>query len=207
MVQRGNRRQVVFFNDEDRYVYLSWYRFYLKKYAVSSLAHCLMDNHVHLVLVPSDKDGLSQMLKVLNGNYAHRINQRHQWSGHLWQQRFFSCPLDRGFLREAVRYVECNPVRARMVKHAHDYKWSSTQARMYEWKNVAIDYSNSWNAELPKAEGWRAFLERPNDQAIELIRRNLTRNLPLGSDEFIENLEKQAARSLKFKNRGRPRSR
>ena len=128
ITQRGNRREDVFFDDEDRKVYLRWLGEYCKKWNVEVLAYCLMTNHIHLILRPTTKDGLQRVLKPLHMRYAQRINRLKGWKGHLWQGRFFSSPLDNTYTWSAIRYIERNPVRAGMVEKAEDYIWSSAPA-------------------------------------------------------------------------------
>jgi putative transposase len=113
ITQRGNRREDVFFNDDDRLIYLEWLRFYCEKYDVSVLAYCLMTNHVHLVLTPHFEDGLQSVLKPLHMRYSQHINKMKAWKGHLWQGRFFSSPLDDTYTWSTIRYVERNPVASR----------------------------------------------------------------------------------------------
>ena len=92
ITQRGNRRENVFFSEEDRSVYLGWLKAYCDKYKVEVLAYCLMTNHIHLIAVPKSEDGLQKVLKPLHMRYAQRINRNRGWKGHLWQGRFFSSP-------------------------------------------------------------------------------------------------------------------
>ena len=128
ITQRGNRRDDVFFTDEDRLVYLEWLQSYCQEHDVDVLAYCLMTNHIHLVLVPHTEDGLQRVLKPLHMRYAQRINRAKGWKGHLWQGRFFSSPLDDAYLMAAIRYVERNPIRVGLADKAEDYCWSSAAA-------------------------------------------------------------------------------
>jgi putative transposase len=128
VTQRGNRRERVFFTEGDRNVYLEWLREYATRNGVGVLAYCLMTNHVHLVVVPATKDGLHRTLRPLHTRYAQRINRSRNWKGHIWQGRYFSSALDAPFLLAAIRYVERNPVRARMIDWAEEYPWSSAAA-------------------------------------------------------------------------------
>ncbi len=98
ITQPGNRRESVFFTDDDRNVYLGWLREYSAKYAVDILAYCLMTDHIHLVAVPETEEGLQRVLKPLHMRYARRINRERGWKGHLWQGRFFSSPLGVAYL-------------------------------------------------------------------------------------------------------------
>lgn len=122
ITQRGNRREDVFFTDEDRETYLAWLKDYADQHAVDILAYCLMTNHIHLIAVPADEDGLQRVLKPLHMRYAQRVNRSRGWKGHVWQGRYFSSALDEDYLWAAVRYVERNPVRARMVRKAENYR-------------------------------------------------------------------------------------
>ena len=83
ITQRGNRREEVFFTEEDRTVYLEWLKTYCEKYRVEILAYCLMTNHIHLIAVPEKDDGLQRMLKPLHMRYAQRINRVRGWKGHV----------------------------------------------------------------------------------------------------------------------------
>ena len=121
VTQRGNRRERVFFGPDD-------YRFYKRllaeaagKAATEVWAYCLMPNHVHLILVPSDPDGLRTTLAEAHRRYTSFINQRQGWTGHLWQGRFGSVAMDEDHLAGAIRYVSLNPVRARLVTRAEDW--------------------------------------------------------------------------------------
>jgi len=116
VTQRGNRRQRVFFGDDD-------YDHYLKLIAqgcldsqTNCLAYCLMPNHVHLVLTPSAERGLQSTLAEAHRRYTRRVNFRNDWRGHLWQERFHSFPMNDKHLAAVVRYVELNPVRARLPR-------------------------------------------------------------------------------------------
>ena len=148
VTQRGNRREDIFFTDEDREAYLSWLKEYSEKYQVEILAYCLMTNHIHLVVVPATEDGLQRVLKPLHMRYAQHINRERGWKGHLWQGRFFSSPLDEAYLWAAVRYVERNPVRAGMVKRAENYRWSSAAAHCGKEIDKLIAPKSRWNKQF-----------------------------------------------------------
>lgn len=116
VTQRGNARQVILSNDADRGAYLELLRQYSELHWLSVLGYCLMSNHVHLIVVPCSAEAMAQTLKQTHGRYASYWNARNSSSGHVWQGRFYSCPLDESHLWKALRYVELNPVRAGMVK-------------------------------------------------------------------------------------------
>jgi putative transposase len=118
VTQRGNARQVILTNDPDRVAYLELVRQYSALYRLSLLGYCLMFNHVHLIVVPRTPETLGQTLKQTHGRYASYWNARNSSSGHVWQGRFYSCPLDESQLWAGLRYVELNPVRAGIVAAA-----------------------------------------------------------------------------------------
>lgn len=130
ITQRGNRKQRIFFNDNDRRAYLQLLADRCIATGTRCLAWCLMDNHVHLILVPPAVDSLRATLAPLHTRYAARINQREGWSGHLFEGRYWSYPMDDAHLMFAVRYVERNPVTAMLVAQAEDWRWSSARAHI-----------------------------------------------------------------------------
>lgn len=208
IIQRGNRGDNVFFTDEDRRQYLGWLKEYSRKHHVKILAYCLMSNHIHLIAIPENKEGLQRVLKPLHMRYAQFINRQHQWAGHLWQGRFFSSPLDKAYLWFCVRYVERNPVRANMVVQAEDYLWSSAAAHCgLKEDNLLSTNSDDWKI-FNGIQNWSAWLkdgDEDDEEKLAIVRRNIQKNLPCGTDGFIEHLEKISGSLLKFRARGRPK--
>lgn len=205
ITQRGNRREDVFFSDEDRLTYVGWLQQYCLTFDVEVLAYCLMSNHIHLVAVPATDDGLQRVFKPLHMRYAQRINRARGWTGHLWQGRFFSSPLDDAYLWAAVRYVERNPVRAAMVRCAEQYRWSSAAAHCGQRADVLLNTGSDWGRKFLAVKEWSAWLaEGDNDEALNTVRRNIDKGLPCGSDAFIAQLGQQAGRLLGYRPQGRP---
>ncbi len=206
ITQRGNRREDVFFCDEDRNAYLVWLKEYAEIYDVDILAYCLMTNHVHLVAVPASKDSLHQMLKPLHMRYAQRINRANNWKGHLWQGRFFSSALDESYLWAAMRYVERNPVRAGMVRKAKNYRWSSAGAHCGLRHDAALTDKSAWRRQFDSIGDWSDWLAVGDEpDKMEVLRRNADKGLPCGSENFIRKLEKLTGRALQYRPRGRPK--
>ena len=206
ITQRGNRREQVFFADGDRAAYLRWLREYAEKHDVDILAYCLMTNHIHLVAVPASDDGLHKVFKPLHMRYAQRINRARSWKGHVWQGRFFSSALDETYLWAAVRYVERNPVRARMVRRAENYAWSSAAAHCGLRDDPVLTRKLSWARQFESVGDWSAWLaEGDEPEKLGVLRRNVENGLPCGSEKFIGKLEKMAGRPLQYRPRGRPR--
>ena len=139
ITQRGNYRQSVFEDDSDKRKYVEFIREYSEKYGMKIYAYCLMSNHVHFIAAPVKEDSLAMTFKYSNMRYSSYFNRKNKRSGHLWQGRFYSCPLQFEHALEALRYVERNPVRARMVELPWEYEWSS--AREHVGFNAEIDTS------------------------------------------------------------------
>ena len=131
ITQRGNRRQQTFFNEGDYAAYLELMAEWCREEGVEIWSYCLMPNHIHLIAVPSSEDGLRRAIGEAHRRYTRRINFREKWRGYLWQGRFASFVMDEPYLVAAARYVELNPVRARLAVCADAWRWSS--ARRTYW--------------------------------------------------------------------------
>ena len=123
VTQRGNRRQETFFCNDDYRAYLDLMAEQCGEHKVQVWAYCLMPNHVHLIVVPKSEDGLRRAIGEAHRRSTRRVNFREQWRGHLWQGRFASFVLDEPHLLACARYVELNPVRARLTAAPSKYRW------------------------------------------------------------------------------------
>ncbi|MEO8504039.1 MAG: transposase [Acidobacteriota bacterium] len=194
VTHRGNRQGNVFFDDWDRQAYLERFIADSDRFGLALWAFCLMGNHVHWLVVPRDDQSLARTIQNAHRAHAVRINLRHDWVGHLWANRYFSTVLDERHLWSAVRYVECNPVRAGIVPRAEDYRWSSARAHsgwQAEWR-LAGD--RPFPGPIPDWAGWLA--ERSDAAAETLLRKNSRTGRPTGSRQFIGKLECELNRSL-----------
>lgn len=205
-IQRGNDGQDVFLSEEDRRAYLSTLKRQAGKYGLAVLGYCLMTNHVHIIATPSDEQSLSKGFGITNLLYAQQINLLRGRSGHLWQSRFYSCPLGEEHLWRALCYVERNPVRAGMVKRAWLYEWSSARAHATGIDESGLINLRRWQTRVPY-EDWRARLQLPGDGEFERRLRSDTRaGRPLGSDDFVGKIERLLGRRLRPRSAGRPRN-
>ena len=123
ITQRGNARRFILQDEADRKVYLDLLRQSAEQHGVALIGYCLMSNHVHLVAVPRKADVLARTLKETHGRFASYCNALHHSTGHVWQGRYYSCPLDEPHLWEALRYTELKPVRASLVARAECWDW------------------------------------------------------------------------------------
>lgn len=163
-----------------------------------------MPNHVHLILVPETADGLAKALGETHQRYAHRVNLREGWRGYLWQGRFASFPLDDAHLIAAARYVELNPVRARLAARPEDWPWSSARPHLGLVPEQRTAADHILISDLPNMIGdWRLFLDGGiAPELTDLIRRHERTGRPLGSDGFLKDLEQRLGRSLRKRKPG-----
>jgi putative transposase len=205
VTQRGNGRQYILATDAERAVYLDLLRQGLRKQELSLLGYCLMSNHVHFIAVPRQAADLAETFRQVHGRYANYWNAAHSRSGHAWQGRFYSCPMDAGHLWTALRYAELNPVRAGMVDNAVDWPWSSAAAHCgLAEPNVDLEMA-TWRQQW-SVTSWRKFLEERESEAdLCGIRRCTQTGRPLGPDQFTRTLEERIERRLTPRPPGRPR--
>ncbi len=199
VTQRGNRRQQTFFCDDDYAEYRHLMAAFCDQCGTQVWAYCLMPNHVHLISVPRDEDGLRCAIAEAHRRYTRRINSREGWRGHLWQERFHSFVMDERYLLAAVRYVENNPVRAGLRAVAEDWRWSSARAHLREQDDELVQVSPM----LERVPDWRSYLREPSaDDLPEAIHAHMRTGRPLGSEAFIEQLENSLRRPLRRKKPG-----
>ncbi len=203
VTQRGNYRQNIFDKENNYKQYCEWIDEYALKYKVDILAYCLMRNHVHFIVTPSKEDSLARMFNTLHMRYAHYLNRQRQVKGHLWQGRFYSCILDDSHLYRAIRYVEKNPLRAKIVKEAENYKWSSAQDHLGLRKEKLIKLT-SQNTIIDEKK-WKDYLKEDDIEMNKEMILKTNQGLVVGSNKFIKKLEKKLKRSLTCLKQGRPR--
>jgi len=205
VTQRGNGRARTFFGDEDYALYRDLLAASCRAAQVEVWAWCLMPNHVHLILVPSDPDGLRRALAPVHRRYAGVIHARRKRTGHFWQGRFGAVAMDEDHLAAALRYVSLNPVRARLVAHARDWRWSSVRAHL-SGRNDGITALGPIRARFPR---FADFLGEEADIAtFERLRQAESIGRPLGDALFLDRIERATGRLVRPGKRGpKPHSR
>jgi len=207
ITQRGNNRQDVFFVDDDRRAYLEILREQSERFGLTVSGYCLMTNHVHLIATPAGPESLAKAVGRTHWLYTQHVNRLHGRSGHLWQNRFYSCALDEGHFWLGTAYVERDPVRARVVRRPWRWPWSSAAAHCGQADKTGLLDLDAWNDLLAGAD-WREVLTEPLEEAdIARIRHTTSRGRPLGSDRFLAKLERALGRRLRPLPDGRPRKR
>ena len=199
VTQRGNGRARTFFDDGDYALYRDLLAAHCREAEVEVWAWCLMPNHVHLILVPSDPDGLRRALARVHRRYAGIVQARRKRSGHFWQGRFGAVAMDEEHLAAAVRYVSLNPVRARLVGRAQDWRWSSTRAHL-RGKDDGITELAPIRDRFPD---FADLLESsPQADLFTSLRAAESIGRPLGDNGFLSRIERLTKRSLKPGKRG-----
>lgn len=204
IIQRGNNRESVFFDDEDRKQYLSLLKKYSEKWSAPVLVYCLMSNHVHLMVSPLSDDSLYKMMQGLTLCYTQYVNRKYQRTGRLWESRYHSCIVDKEqYLWAVARYIEQNPVRAKIVKKAEAYPYSSAETHVKGSEDTVL--------------GEELFSNNRRDDYIDMLRSSLTEKekeainyytragRPFGNDDFVYGMEKKLKRPLARRPRGRPK--
>lgn len=203
IVGRGNCQQRVFFSDSDRVRFLRVLAQQSPEHGVGFLSYCLMGNHVHLIAIPQHESSFATLFHHALMTYAAVTNLRLNRSGHLWQGRYHSSPMDRAYLYNAVRYVERNPVRAGLVRKAWEYNWSSAAFHAGRRHDDPLVDRSILLDEL--VGNWEDYLEQPTaTEELERLRGASSSSKPLGNRRFMKNLARRYGSRVHQRRRGRP---
>lgn len=203
VTQRGVRRQRTFFDERDYRRYLNLARELIDGAEIAILAYCLMPNHVHAVVVPEHAKSLASFFGPLHKKYAQYTNLRYEWTGHLWQARFYSVAMAEGHTLAAMRYVELNPVRSGLVDTPEDWPWSSARGNL----GLVCDDLVPARPATTLVDDWGAFLGLPERQAdLQSLRRHTRTGRPEGDAEFVMRVEQLTGRRVRARRPGRRRS-
>jgi putative transposase len=209
--QRGHRQQPVFFCKADRDDYLATLAECRETLGLRLYAYCLMDNHIHLIIDPGIRGShLSATMKRLAGRHARRMNARHGWHGSLWESRFKCSPIEsERYLLTCGRYIDLNPVRARMVQRPEHFAWSSYRSRAGLTTSEMLDCDPALDALASLRERRHEIYRElcrasPSASELKFLREALHANRPTGSDEFTEQLQTIGQVRIPNRNRGRP---
>ena len=193
VTQRGARRMKTFFEQSDYLTYLDLLVEFKALAGVDIWAYCLMPNHVHLVVVPQEKDSLATLFHHVHRRYTRGINVREGCTGHLWQERFHSFVMDENHLLATVRYVELNPVRARLCGRAEDWLWSSVHAHLAEEDDAVVSVAPM----LQRISDWTGYLSQSqNNNELERIRAHGRSGRPAGDEGFVKHLQLLTGKEL-----------
>ncbi len=205
LTQRGNNQQTVFSTQADRHHFLGLLKQHSEEREVRIAGYSLMPNHFHLVAVGDRPNAISLFMMQVNGQYATYRNTTHCTTGRIWQNRFYSCVLDTHHWETALRYVELNPVRARLVTAPQDHAWSSARAHLGLAPAPAWLDTEQFHRHWPSPEHWRQSLSTLTRREVAALRRATRHDAALGSDDFLDTLERAHEIRLRARPTGRPR--
>jgi putative transposase len=205
VTQKGNSGQDIFFSDDDRRVFLGLLSRYARECAVAIEGYCLMTNHVHLIATPATEKSLARAMGRLNFRYAQYVNRVHGRTGHLWQNRFFSCALDDAHFWAALLYVEQNPSRAGIAPVSPQYPWSSAGVHCATTVGSGLLDLRRWRRMANEAEWEKALASAQASEEADLVRHHTKTGRPLGTAGFIAKIESALGRRAHAFPEGRPR--
>lgn len=202
VINRGNSKQGIFKKEQDYRVFIDLMKEAKRKFPIKIFAYCIMPNHFHLVVMPTQEEELSKYMHWTMTTHVRRYHQHYNTSGHLWQGRFksFIIQEDNHFLT-VLRYVEGNAVRAGLVNSARDWKWSSHRETIGENQPFLLD-------EIPMGlpKNWTSYIDEAlTDKELEVIRRSVNRQSPYGSLEWQVKMSKELGLESTIRPKGRPR--
>ena len=211
LIQRGNNRSACFYADEDYSLYLHHLEELSRKFRCAVHAYVLMTNHVHLLLTPARKDGPSLLMKHLGQRYVQYVNRTYRRSGTLWEGRFRSSIVqEQGYMLRCHCYIELNPVRAGMVRHPRDYRWSSYssngEGRPSRLLRPHEEYLALGRQEKERLVAYQALFRPELDpKELEEIRLAVNGGFALGNERFKAEIATMLGRRVEPGLSGRPK--
>jgi putative transposase len=211
IVQRGHDRKAVFVENCDYQYYLDNLKEWKQTLGLRVYSYCLMTNHIHLIVEPRDDTStVSELMKRLAGKQTRWVNRLEKRSGSLWEGRFKISPIDRdNYLLQCCRYIELNPVKAKMVKDPGDYAWSSYAARIGKvpvpWLDDDPAYLSLSPIKIRRQTRYKTFVCSRDDSSTAIIQTAIARNQLTGSIFFVEEIERRTGLRIEARGRGRPK--
>ena len=210
VIQRGNDRRRIFFAEEDYLEYRTWLAEAARAQGCAIHAYVLMTNHVHLLLTPARAGSLPRMMQSLGRRYVRAINARRRRTGTLWEGRYRAAPIDsEAYLLRCCRYIELNPVRARMVERPRDYRWSSYRCHALGAGDPLLTphalYRALGRGAAERQEAYRGLFRAALDAAfLDDLRAATNGGWALGDERFKRGLAKALGRRVAPLPPGRP---
>ncbi|MEK7760738.1 MAG: transposase [Nitrospirota bacterium] len=201
IINRGNGRAQVFHADGDYQAFITLLREASRRIPMRLLAYCLMPNHFHLALWPHHDGDLSRWMHWLLTAHVRRYHRWHHSSGHLWQGRFKAFPIEQDeHLLTVLRYIEQNPVRARLVARAEDWRWSSARAWRESVRDPLVEAGP-----VARPESWLEWVNGAMEETgVQRIRQSVNRNAPFGSDAWTAVTAERLGLDASLRPIGRP---
>ena len=195
VTQRGNNREQVFFDKQDRRIYLEFVRQYSRKHQLDIWAYCLMPNHLHLLVVPRNEKSMARAVGLGSQSYTRYLQRKYLRSGRIWQNRYFSCIVDTDeHLWAVARYIEMNPVKAGLVTRAENYQWSSARYHLLGKPDTLL-VKSTWLAPAERA-AYRTFLLEDDRRQTNALEQATRSGRPFCSAATLLRLEAMLGRGL-----------
>jgi putative transposase len=212
IVQRGHNRQAVFIEQKDYRYYLDNLIEWKETLQIKIYSYCLMTNHIHIIADPGDSpSNISEFMKRLAAKQTRYVNKQEHRTGSLWDSRYKISPIETDeYLLQCCRYVELNPVTARMCEQPEQYKWSSYMAKLGLAEAVGVDYDSCFRSLGTTIHNCRkryaSFVKNTSaaNKAHEFIQSAANRNQLTGSNRFIDEIESRVGIRVEYRGRGRP---
>lgn len=210
VINRGNNQQQVFFTEGDFEAFLTALAELKARKPFALYGYCLMGNHIHLLLRP-EGTSVSRIMQSLLVSHTQRYHRFHGGGGHVWQGRFKSPVIqDDDHLLCVLRYIEANPVRAKIVRRAGNYRWSSFAAHGLGQPNDLLDPIIAYDQLAPtpafRRRRWDAYVhQEPEEAELAALRRSVATGLPYGETGWVEKLSRRLKLDLDIRPRGRPK--
>ena len=211
VINRGNNRQDVFRKAADFQAFLAALADLKERKPFRLYGYCLLNNHFHLLLRPTGDATISRIMQSLLVSHTQRYHRHHKSGGHVWQGRFKSPVVQSDeHLLTVLRYIEANPLRARIVERADEYRWSSYRVHGLGAADELVDRLVTFESLSPQAKvrqrKWAEKVHRPLEEAqLEAIRRSSATGLPYGTSAWVKRLANRLDLDLTIRPRGRPR--
>jgi putative transposase len=211
VMQRGHNRGPVFFAEQDYLEYLRCLKQAADTYGCKVHAYVLMTNHVHLLVTPETRESVGELFQGLGRHYVRYVNETYQRHGGLWEGRHKgNIVQSQSYLLSCMRYIEMNPVRAGMVGHPAQYRWSSYAANALGMSNAILYRHDEYiglgaSPDLRQKAYQELFVGDCDSDVLELLRQSLQSGIPLGNDQFKARIEAAVGKKIGSIGRGRPR--
>jgi len=211
VIQRGNNKQAIFFEEEDYALYRRWLAEAALSHGCAIHAYVLMTNHVHFLLTPKKKESLPRMMQALGRRYVRHVNDSTGRTGTLWEGRYRAAPIDSDtYFFSWCRYIELNPVRARLAKHPRDYPWSSYRAHAAGAADELVSphplFRRLGRGAAEQQKEYRALFRGEEDlEFLEALRAATNGGWAVGGERFRREIAKAAKRRATALPKGRPR--
>jgi putative transposase len=202
VLNRGNARAEVFHKEEDYAAFVALFEPACERLPMRILGYCLMPNHFHLVLWPHQDGDLGRWMQWLMTAHVRRYHRQHGGSGHVWQGRFKAFPIqaDDHYLT-VLRYVERNPLRARLARKAESWRWSSLRQRIAPPADSVLT-----NGPVALPSDWPQLVQQPQTEAeLTALRASVARGTPFGGPRWTRHAARQLDLESTLRPRGRPR--